>query len=322
MSACKVLIVSALLTVSCFVDAQTTTAYILRELNNYASFEQRGGIRAQGDSLDGLPHGKWTYYLISNDYFKYFEGNYDHGKRVGVWKNFFIDPPDEYVKNHGLIRSTEIWRDGRMYKWKGGQDNVEIVSNTGLSLEIANEIRRLDEAIEIMFRQTFGQTSTRDIRGESLESIQRYMMDRIKKIMLDSGTEGYIKYWNLRKQLEYQEFYDSGVNTEATYFEYQQDKCISKSVFKNDILQEKFVYIMGEQYDIDIYQYYPEGGIRKIRSYRGDSIRAGKWMSYYPGGRKKCVGTYHDGKKHGKWTLWDADGNKTQVKYENGVVVP
>ena len=320
MKACKGLLTGILMIIVFHAVAQTSAAYIARELNNYASYEQRGAIRAEGDSLDGLPHGKWTYYLISNNNFKYYEGNCDHGKRVGKWNNFFINPPEEYVTNDGLIRSSEIWQDGKMVRWKGGQNNVELGSISGLSVEAAKEIRRLDEAMEIMYRKTFGQTTAPDIEGESLESLQRHLMKRFRQIMLDTGTEGYIKYWNLNKQLEYHEVYLNGAISEATYYEYMDNKCTSTSRYLNDVLQEKYVYILGEPTDIDIYLYYPEGGIRKIQSYRGDSIRAGKWMGYYQNGQKKFAGTYVDGKKHGKWTTWDAEGNKTQVKYVNGEV--
>lgn len=320
MKACKVLITSILITISFNAIAQTSAAYITRELNNYASYEQRGAIRAEGDSLDGLPDGQWTYYLISNDNFKYYEGYYDRGNRVGKWNNFSINPPEEYVTNDGLIRSSEIWKDGKLFKWKGGQDNVELVSNSGLNVETAAEIRRLDEAMEIMYRKTFGQTTAPDIEGESLESLQRYMMKRFRQIMLDTGTDGYINYWNLNKQLEYHEAYLNGAIREATYYEYMDDRCTSTSRYLNDVLQEKYLFIMGEPTDVDIYLYYPEGGLRKIQSYRGDSIRAGKWMGYYKNGNKKFSGTYVDGKKHGKWTTWDAEGNKTQVKYVDGEV--
>ena len=317
MRACKIFITTILIFVSAYIIAQTPAAYITRELNDYASYEQRGGVRAEGDSIDGQPHGKWTYYLISNDYFKYYEGEYDQGKREGVWKNFSVDPPEGYVKNDELVRSTEIWQDGRMIKWKGGQNNVELVSVTGLSVEQAEEIRRLDEAIEMLFRKTYGQTVTY-IRGESLESLQTFMLERFQSLMLGSGTEGYIKYWNLNKQLEFHEIFNEGVIAEATYYDYQDGKCISQSQYANDILQEKCLFIMGELTDVDIYLYYPEGGLRQMKSYRGDSIRAGRWMSYYENGKKKCIGTYVDGKKHGKWTLWDQDGNKTMLKYDNG----
>jgi len=320
MSACKWIIVGILLIVSNIVIAQTTTAYILRELNDYASCEQRGDIRAEGDSIDGQPHGAWTYFLISNDKYKYYEGSFDHGKRIGSWSNFFIEPPEGYVTNHGLVRSSELWRDGKMHMFKGGKNNIVLSSTTGLDEDAAKEIRRLDEAVEILFRKTYGQTVTY-VRGESLESIQTYILERIKNLMINSGTEGYIKYWNLNKQLEFHEDYFDGVIVEATYYDYLDDKCLSKSSYKNDIMQEKYVYIMGEPTDIDIYLYYPAGGLRQIKSYRGDSIRAGRWMSYYDNGKKKCIGTYSDGKKHGKWTLWDSTGTKTMLKYENGEIV-
>ena len=317
MLARNLLITCVLIVVSNVLIAQTTTAYILRELNDYASCEQRGDIRAEGDSIDGKPHGAWTYSLVSDDNYKYYEGSFDHGRRVGSWNNFFILPPEGYVTNHGLVRSSELWRDGKMHMFKGGKNNIVLASSTGLEEDEAKEIRRLDEAVEVLFRKTYGETVTY-VRGESLESLQTYMLERLKNLMIDSGTEGYIKYWNLNKQLEFQEDYIDGVIVGATYYEYLDEKCLSKSTYENDILQEKYVYIMGEPSDIDIYLYYPAGGLRQIKSYRGDSIRAGRWMSYYENGKKKCIGSYSGGKKHGKWTHWDSTGAKTTLKYDEG----
>lgn len=300
------------------LEAQTISSYINEQYNNYYSKEEINDIVGSGEyDEDGMPDGFWTYHLKTDVNRKYYEGRYDHGRREGVWKNYSITLPANYANNEGLIRLWEVWKEGKLYQWKGGANFIVINFENGVDEEMAAELRRLDEAFEFMYRSTKGDNYN-DIRSESLPSLAKRLFERIKDVYMDTDAAGNITFYSETKKEELYEEFNNGKLTKGTYCDFEGGICYSKQVYLNDTLREKYLYMLGEPSDVDIYTYYSNGFLKEVNRYRGDSVKFGRWMGYYPDGGKKYLGSYIHGEKSGKWKYWDEEGNKSSVTYIEG----
>src|SRR5210317_1953643 len=150
------------------VNGQSQEALIQLELTNYVTRESLNQIEGEGEMIDGVPHGEWVYYLLFDRNIIYKKGHYIHGKKSGVWNNYALLPPMGYTNNYDLVRSTENYKGGKLFRYKMGQDNLLITIENGLDEPHISELQRLDEAFENSYRRTHGKTVTPEF-GESVE---------------------------------------------------------------------------------------------------------------------------------------------------------
>lgn len=66
--------------------------------------------------------------------------------------------------------------------------------------------------------------------------------------------------------------------------------------------------------------YYHEDGSIKVQGYFKDKKLTGQWTSYDMNGNKTQIAFYENGKKVGKWFVWDNDILK-EINFENNTVV-
>ena len=50
-----------------------------------------------------------------------------------------------YANNYDLVRSTENYKEGKLYRYKMGQDNLLIIIEHGLDEPYISELQRLDD---------------------------------------------------------------------------------------------------------------------------------------------------------------------------------
>mgnify|MGYP003506416922 CR=1 FL=1 len=66
--------------------------------------------------------------------------------------------------------------------------------------------------------------------------------------------------------------------------------------------------------------YDQRGALQRVQSFT-DDIPNGKWISYYPNGKKQNEGSYSMLKKEGIWSFYDENGDVTyRVEYTNGEI--
>ncbi|MFC2107076.1 hypothetical protein ACFLRY_01950, partial [Bacteroidota bacterium] len=288
---------------------------------NYYSKEELNDILGTGEyNEDGGKDGFWSYRLKTNANIKYYEGNYIDGLREGVWKNYSVTLPSNHANNDGLIRSWEVWKGGKLYKWKGGANYIELEFENGVNMETADEFRRLDEAFENMYRSTKGDNFNY-LRSESIASLAKMLCKRMKETYLQTDAIGNLTFNTAGNDIDEYEEFNNGKITKGIYFEFEGTTCYSKQVYENDTLREKYLYMLGVESDVDMYTYHRNGYLKEIQRYRGDSVKFGKWMGYYSDGSKKYIGSYLHGKKSGKWKFWGQDGEKNFVSFIDGVEV-
>ena len=76
------------------------------------------------------------------------------------------------------------------------------------------------------------------------------------------------------------------------------------------------------------YRYYhldgPSAGGRETWGEFRDSVRIGEWRFFHPNGSKHAVGSFVDGKMHGRWQVWTVDGAPSEHagEYAAGVKKP
>ena len=146
---CITIFISSLVLISSLIlNAQSKEGLIQLEFKNYVTKATMGQVEGEGEMHEGLPHGKWEYFLSYDHNIMYYSGNYDHGKRSGVWNNYALIPPMGYNNNYGFTRSSETWKDDKLYRFKMGQDNLLIIIEDGLGEPFVSELKRLDEAFE------------------------------------------------------------------------------------------------------------------------------------------------------------------------------
>lgn len=298
--------------------AQSREGMIQLELKNYETKVLLGQIEGKGETIEGIPHGYWEYFLVYDHNIKYYSGHYEHGKKCGVWDNYALQPPMGYNDNYDLKRSSEAWQDGKLYRFKMGQDNLLVTIDDGLPENQTVELKRLDEAFENSYRRTHGKTFTAEF-GESVESIQARLIPMIRQELLSKGQRAELKFWSLYNKLRLHEIYDSGMVISS--FVQQWDKMVlfSKEKYEYGILREKTIFLEGNPSNFIQYQYHPDGDMLYMHQYVNDTVPAGRWVENCPNGEKKSLGSYVDGKRHGKWKFWDKNGNTNVVKYKEGI---
>lgn len=300
------------------LNAQSREGLIQLEFKNYVSLETRGQVTGEGNFHEGKKHGQWDYYLIFDRNIKYYSGFYEHGKKSGVWNNYALIPPMGYKNNHDLKRSTETWKNGRLYRFKMGQDNMLITIKNGLEDPYVAEIRRLDEAFENSYRRTHGKTVTPEF-GESVESIQSRMVPMIRQELLKSKQRSSLKFWSLYGKLRLHEEYDSGQLVRSIVQNWDKTVLFSREVYEKEVLTEKTIFLNGDPSNFIDYIYSADGSLLSMKQYVQDSIPSGRWIENYNDGSKKSLGSYSGGKKTGKWKYWDEEGELETVRYRNGV---
>ena len=297
---------------------QSQEGLIQLEIKNYVSIWSQGLVESEGETVDDLRVGEWTYYLMYDRNIKVYQGNYVKGKKSGIWNNYALLPPMGYSNNYDLVRSSEAWKGDKLYRLKMGQDNLLITINSGLEEPYVTELRRLDEAFEHSYRRTHGKTITPEF-GESVESILARIIPFIRDELIKSKATAELKFWNLYGKLRLHETYDSGVVTSKQIQKWEKDVLFSKEVYEHDVLKEKFLYMGGNPDDVIVYSYYPDGKTEFMKHYKNDTLPVGRWIEYYPDGGRKSQGDYQNGKRDGKWKFWDEAGTQTLIKYNNGI---
>ena len=87
--------------------------------------------------------------------------------------------------------------------------------------------------------------------------------------------------------------------------------------FSNGQLKAKGQFKNGKRDSLWI-SYYPNGN-KQSENYYSNDLLSGNTVSYYENGKLRYVGFYLEGKKHGKWMLWDLEGKQKVIQYENGI---
>lgn len=64
--------------------------------------------------------------------------------------------------------------------------------------------------------------------------------------------------------------------------------------------------------------FYEDGTIQQQGTFKDGKLH-GKWVSYNANGTKTAVANYNNGKKVGKWFFWNK-GNLTEVDYSNNSI--
>jgi antitoxin component YwqK of YwqJK toxin-antitoxin module len=313
----KLLITGICLMQSLSMLPQSREALIILEFQNYESKEMRGEVVGEGEYIDGKPHGKWVYYLSYNHNLMYYKGYYEHGKKTGIWQNYALIPPPGYTENYNMPRSSESWKEGKLYRFKMGQDNLLLTFEDGLGEPYVSELRRLDEAFENSFRRTSGKTYTPEF-GESLESIQSRILPMIRTELLKSKQKAELKFWTLYNKLKLYEIYDSGQIVSKVYQSWEKEILYRKEIYINEMLTEKYLYIEGDPSNIMAYRYYPSGDLEYLKYFKNDTVPTGRWIKNYQNGERKFQGNYCNGKKNGKWKYWDETGELKVIKYIDG----
>jgi len=300
------------------IFAQSREGLIQLELKNYESKESLGQVIGEGTNLDSKPHGEWAYFLLYNRNIMYCKGNFVNGKKTGVWNNYALLPPMGYNSNYDLVRSTEHYKENKLFRYKMGQDNLLITIDEGLDEPYISELRRLDEAFENSYRRTHGKTITPEF-GESVESIQSRVIPMIRAELLKSRQKSELKFWSLYNKLKLHELYDSGKIVSQINQQWEKTVLYSKEIYRDEMLKEKYLYMGGDPSDIMEYRYLPSGDLKYLRHFIKDTVPSGRWLENYDNGESKTQENYVNGQPDGKWKFWDKNGEVEIVKYKNGV---
>jgi antitoxin component YwqK of YwqJK toxin-antitoxin module len=297
--------------------SQSREGMIQLELQNYVMKETLGEVVGEGELRDGVPTGKWEYFLIYDRNIKYSEGHFINGKKEGVWRNYALSLPMGYSDNYDLVRSSETYKDGLLYRFKMGQDNLLVLIEEGLGEPYISELKRLDESFENSYRRTHGKTYTPEY-GETVESLQSRLIPMIQSQLTISGKKSELKQWTITGKLKLHKKYNEGEVVYQLTQQWDNNILYSTEEYKHNILREKTLYMNGDPNDIISYRYFEDGELEYMKQYKNDSIPVGKWIENYPGGNKKYQGFYVNGKRDGKWKFWDKKGNVEVIKYKEG----
>lgn len=299
------------------VNAQSREGMINLELQNYVMKETLGEVIGEGELIDSVRDGKWEFYLMYDRNIKYYEGYYQDGVKSGTWNNYALLPPMGYTNNYDLVRSTEVWKNGMLFRFKMGQNNLLALIEDGLSEPHVSELRRLDESFENSYRRTHGKTYTPEY-GETVESLQARLIPMIRSVLIKSGEKAELKEWTLGGKLKLHEKYEDGEIVYQFIQRWENNVLYSSEVYEFGVMQEKTLYMNGDQNDMISYRYFNSGELEYMKHLKNDSIPIGKWIENYPDGNKKYQGSYINGLREGKWKFWDEEGNMEVIKYKAG----
>ena len=90
-------------------------------------------------------------------------------------------------------------------------------------------------------------------------------------------------------------------------------------IFAQQAEQDREVTLLEDQNLIQVVYYYDNGNIQQKGTYNLEGELHGEWESYTLEGGKRSIGTYVNGKKHGKWFFWANDVLK-EVDYSNNKI--
>lgn len=297
---------------------QSKEGRIKLEFQDYYSKEELGQVEGEGAMLDGVPHGKWEYFLVYNHKIKYYSGHYSNGKKYGKWYNYATSPPLGYTDNFDFRRSTESWKDNKLYRFMMGHDKLQITIDDGLTEPHITELRRLDEAFDDSYRNTQRNNITAGY-GESVESMLSRLIPMVRQELLKSGQKSDLKNWTEYNLLKLHEHYDSGVVQSSFVQNWIKTTLYSTELYYKGKLAEKYIFLDGDPSNYIEYLYSEWGAMIHMRQYVNDTIPAGRWIENYPNGDQKSRGSYSDGKRNGKWKFWSEDGIQEIVKYKDGI---
>lgn len=87
-------------------------------------------------------------------------------------------------------------------------------------------------------------------------------------------------------------------------------------IFAQQKEQNREVTLLEDQNLIQVTYFYENGNVQQKGTYNLEGKLHGEWESYTIEGEKLSMGTYVNGRKHGKWFFWGNDVLK-EVDYSN-----
>jgi antitoxin component YwqK of YwqJK toxin-antitoxin module len=97
---------------------------------------------------------------------------------------------------------------------------------------------------------------------------------------------------------------------------------LTGSLAAQDVVLKKGVYILrdnGKPFSGVFREFDPENRLASELSIK-DGFLDGASQFYYPSGSRKEIRTYKAGKKHGTWSMWNAQGIKTsEASFSEGL---
>ncbi|MEW6469324.1 MAG: hypothetical protein AB1458_10380 [Bacteroidota bacterium] len=249
-----------------------------------------GNKRAQGDYINGMKEGEWSYY----DY------NGTLSTRE-MYKNDELNGISTGYHYNGKVRFEVIHKNGELngyYKsyYKNGKMKAEGWYKNGV------------EEGDWYYYHANGKLSSHEYywSGE-LHGWQEYYTVTGAK-----HREMYYRYDFLNETVEYD---TTGAVTDRNKFNYGDGEWVLKfpngktyfsSQMKNGLSEGKTVF------------YYPNGTVMEEGSYYNDK-KEGAWKGYHENGKQRFEYNYEDGKMHGTSKRYHSNGNlESEVVYRNG----
>lgn len=90
-------------------------------------------------------------------------------------------------------------------------------------------------------------------------------------------------------------------------------------IFAQQKQQDRQVTLLKDQNLIQVVYFYENGNVQQKGTYNLEGELHGEWESFTVQGEKLSMGTYLNGKKHGKWFFWDKDDLK-EVDYSHNAI--
>ena len=82
---------------------------------------------------------------------------------------------------------------------------------------------------------------------------------------------------------------------------------------------DRDVTLLKDQNLIKVVYYHENGNVQQEGTYNLEGELHGEWVSFTSEGEKLSMGTYLNGKKHGKWFFWGEDVLK-EVDYSHNQI--
>ena len=71
--------------------------------------------------------------------------------------------------------------------------------------------------------------------------------------------------------------------------------------------KDRDVVLLEDKNLIEAVYYYEDGSVRQKGTFNLEGELHGNWVSYDANGEKLAMGSYLNGKKHGKWFFWNKE---------------
>ncbi|MFP4024779.1 MAG: toxin-antitoxin system YwqK family antitoxin [Thiohalospira sp.] len=303
----------------------------------WKSYYLTGVKRSEGIWKNGKLDSTWIFYNYTGDTSKII--NYKHGKKNGFSYEYYINSNNgcNYIKIKELYLNNK--RNGKSFYYypDDGKLHRIISFSNDLKNGLGYEFDKDSNIIAI--------TRYRNNQVILHEEINRYDKNGNKtgiwKLFYDNGTlkeekeflkgklHGVYKIYNKKGFLINTLYYENGeIIKESDNYTAQID--IKEDydengnlLFEGSYLNQKpigvhrFFNVKGEVIKTKIYNPYHElisEGIVQL-----DGKREGKWIDYYPEGKKRAEGYYNNGEKTGNWKFYFPNGRIQQTgSYING----